>query len=125
MQPGSHGPAVNPMLRWINSWAIGQDLGPTGIVEDDDFGGVGKGWVMQYQASKGLTADGGCGPDTRKAMFGDGFDLEQAMKDLGDVELTCFVQPNGAGPLYWAPGICPLSNRDEAERALRRAQGSV
>jgi hypothetical protein len=123
MESGSYGPAANPVLAFLNRWAVENELGPTGIVEDEDYGVLGSRWMEQYQVSHGLEPDKGCGPRTRNAMLGDGFDFVQEANAAGG-NMTVFFQPDET-ILYWGPGIEPQMDRQVAEALLERVHGEV
>ena len=74
----------------------------------DHIYGANAGDVMRtYQAHRGLVVDGGCGPETRTALFDDGFDIEAIALAVGGT--TYFVQPDGS-KIAWSPeaGAVPV-----------------
>lgn len=106
MEQGSKGPVVNAVLSFLDPLATKAQAGPTGIILDGDYGEVGAGVMKKWQSAHGISADGGCGPETRQTMAAGGFDLDAFVHStvFTDDDITAFVQPDGT-TLYWAPYV--------------------
>ena len=111
MEVGSTGKAVNPLLRFLQIWSL-KNIRPglEPIVVDGMFGEVGGAWMAEWQTSKGLEPDGGCGPATRAAMITDGFNFVEEAKKTGQPYLSTFKQPDGTPDLFWGPEIEPTES---------------
>ena len=122
LQPGSEGPAVNVLLKFLVGWAAENGQTSTGIELDGEYGTVGIGWMGIYQASHDIDPDGACGPESRRTMQEcDGFDFEQTLMDRGEeLGITKFVQLDGTD-LYWGPGIEPQEDEQAARSFFYKA----
>jgi hypothetical protein len=122
MQPGSKGPVVNLLLKYLDPKATEHVPGPTGIVLDGEFGPTGTREMIAWQEKQGITADGGCGPETRKALKRAGFDLDEAAHGMPlDADITAFVQLSGT-ILYWVPHVLASRNLSEVQHGFRQSR---
>lgn len=101
MEPGSQGPGVNVLGRFL----VRSGYGRGGIILDGEFtpNGAIEAALRTWQRENGLTPDGGWGPASRQlAAEKQDFDFEDACRTEGGI--TAFRQPGPDGEIIvWSP----------------------
>ena len=82
---------LQTMLNWT-------ELAP-GLVEDGDFGGATEDAVLAYQASRGLSYDGVCGPQTWEALYEQTPALPPPPHALTQAEIADICEIANASPI--------------------------
>ncbi len=111
-EPGSYGPLFNGLQEFLVSYwrkeSTRDDL-PQRLAIDGFLLGPTVQLLVAYQLRRGIAADAGFGPETRRCTKEDGFDFEAyAMNQLPGGEPTYLVQPpgeRGIELLRWTPGV--------------------
>jgi hypothetical protein len=106
MEKGSHGPAVDLVLKYLAFLAKIRGVGDQTLPKieiDGDYGNAGVAHMERLQRDLGLEPDGGFGPETRDRLKEvTGTDFEAACLNLEDDLETFFMQPDGK-VIRWKP----------------------
>ncbi len=106
MEKGSHGPAVDLVLKYLAFLAKIRGAGDQTLPKieiDGDYGNAGVQHMKRLQQDLGLEPDGGFGPETRERLKEvTGTDFVAACLNLEDNEVTFFMQPDGK-MTAWSP----------------------
>lgn len=120
--PGTEGPAVTPIIKWMIGYAARCGRSNTGLIADTTYGPTFGQWIFWYRKQHGLPLSQDIDADALAQMKRDGFDFAAEAQATDPGEVTVFERDARFAytTVYWASGCPPCSSRSNLLVYVRR-----